>query len=153
VVSTLATLVTNWYTCHRYNAVKFDSEVQTVVATLTSNAKTFGQQVRDCGATARPPVICCAQCALTSAVAHCAAASHCASLPRRRMLRRCGGVECDAQVEYCVSAPRPQVNAAKQNRQGTFTSAGIDRCRALLAKADKSAPRVIILVTDGRPTL
>ena len=46
-----------------------------------------------------------------------------------------------------------QVNAAKQNRQGTFTSAGLDRCRALLASADKSKPRVIILVTDGRPTL
>ena len=48
---------------------------------------------------------------------------------------------------------RAQVNAAKQNRQGTHTAAGLDRCRALLAGANKFKPRVIILVTDGRPTL
>jgi hypothetical protein len=46
-----------------------------------------------------------------------------------------------------------QVNAAKQNREGTFTSAGLDRCRALLGGADRRRPRVIILVTDGQPTL
>lgn len=46
-----------------------------------------------------------------------------------------------------------QVNAAKQNKGGTFTSAGLDRCRSMLAKADKSKPRVIVLVTDGKPTL
>ncbi len=46
-----------------------------------------------------------------------------------------------------------QVSAAKQNRGGTYTAAGLDACRLILEKADKRAPRVVLLTTDGKPNL
>ncbi len=52
-----------------------------------------------------------------------------------------------------TSMRRLQVAAAKQGLGGTYTAAGLDRCKNILAGADTGAPRVVVLVTDGHPTL
>ena len=38
--------------------------------------------------------------------------------------------------------------------QGTYTAAGLDKCRVLLnSQASDARPKAIVLITDGHPTL